>query len=93
MWHRMYRLFHDNYDEFMEHYHARSNVESTFSAIKRNFGDYLRCKNDIACTNEILIKCLVHNLVCLIQEMFTLGIRVDFDENAEQIFCAKKEVY
>ena len=91
MWHRMYRLFQDNYEEFKRHYHARSNVESTFSAIKRKFGDYLRCKNSVACTNEILCKCLVHNITCLIQEMFTLGIKVEFEENAERIFCARLE--
>jgi transposase len=31
-------------DEFMQHYHKRSNVESAFSAIKRKFGDSVRSK-------------------------------------------------
>ncbi len=93
VWRNMYRFFKDNHKEFMKHYHQRSNAESVFSAIKRKFGDYLRTKNPTACTNEILIKCLVHNICCLIQEIFTLGIKVDFNEGAERIFCAKTENY
>ena len=46
-------------------------------------------KNPTACTNEILVKCLVHNICCLIQEIFTLGIKVDFNEGAERIFVQK----
>ncbi len=29
----------------MEHYHKRSNAESTFSAIKKKFGETLKSKN------------------------------------------------
>ena len=88
IWHAMYRYFKEHHDEFMQHYHQRSNVESVFSAIKRKSGDYLRTKNEIAMYNEILCKCLVHNLTCLIQEMFTLGVKIEFEENAARIFCA-----
>ncbi len=89
IWRTMHHFFKEHHDEFMKHYHQRSNAESVFSAIKRKFGDYLRTKNPTACTNEILCKCLVHNLCCLIQEMFTLGIKIDFQNNAARIFCAK----
>lgn len=89
IWHMMYRYFKDNHDEFMKHYHQRSNAESVFSSIKRKFGDYLRTKNHDAMTNEILCKALVHNLCVLIQEMFTLGIKVKFQNDAERIFCAE----
>jgi len=92
IWHTMYHYFKEHHDEFMQHYHQRSNVESVFSAIKRKSGDYLRTKNEIAMSNEILCKCLVHNLTCLIQEMFTLGVKVEFEENAAQIFCAERRV-
>ena len=90
MWYRIYRFFHENHDEFMKIYHQRSNVESVFSSIKRKFGVYLRTKNEIAMVNEILCKCLVHNICMLIQEMFTLGVEINFENNAEVIFCAKQ---
>ncbi len=35
-------------DEFLAHYHKRSNAESVFSMVKRKFGDYLRSKTDVA---------------------------------------------
>lgn len=89
MWYHMYKMFHENHDEFMNIYHQRSNVESVFSSIKRKFGVYLRTKNEIAMTNEILCKCLVHNLCKLIQEIFTLGIEIKFEDNRDLIFCAE----
>ena len=58
----------------MAHYHKRSNVESTFSAIKRKFGDSVMSKSDAGMVNEVLCKLLCHNLTCLIQEQETLGI-------------------
>jgi transposase len=61
-------------DEFLAHYHQRSNVESTFSMMKRKFGDGLRSKTDAAMVNETLCKVLCHNLVVLIHEMYELGI-------------------
>jgi len=58
----------------LQRYHKRSNVESTFSMIKRKFGDSLRSKTDVAMTNETLCKILCHNLVVLIHETQELGI-------------------
>ena len=58
----------------MGRYHKRSNVESTFSAIKRKFGDAVMSRNDAAMVNEVLCKILCHNLTCLIQEQETLSI-------------------
>ena len=62
------------WDTTLEHYHKRSNVESTFSMIKRKFGDSLRSKTDVAMVNEALAKVLCHNIVVLIHEMYELGI-------------------
>jgi hypothetical protein len=69
----------------LQHYHKRSNVESTFSAIKRKFGDSVMSKNPVAMVNEILCKILCHSLTCLIQEQETLGITPIFwkDEGQE----------
>lgn len=73
----------------MVHYHRRSNVESVFSMIKRKQGCNLRTKKDIAQVNEIMCKCLVHNICVLIQEMFEFGIRVDFKEVTPDEFMCK----
>src|SRR2546428_7003601 len=58
--------------------YKRSNVESTFSAVKRKFGDSVRSKADTAMVNEVLCKFLCHNLCCLIQEQCELGIEPIF---------------
>jgi hypothetical protein len=58
----------------MAHYHKRSNVESTFSAIKRKFGADVVSKNPNAMVAEVLCKIICHNLTCLIQEQEALGI-------------------
>jgi transposase len=71
---QMFHYFMFRKQEFLSHYHKRSNVESTFSMIKRKFGDALRSKTDVAMVNETLCKILCHNLVVLIHEMFELGI-------------------
>ena len=44
-WVRMYHYFAYQRDTFLSHYHRRSNVETTFSMIKRKFGSDLRCKS------------------------------------------------
>lgn len=89
IWHSMYRYFKENKEDFMVHYHRRSNVESVFSMIKRKQGCNLRTKKDVAQVNEIMCKCLVHNICVLIQEMFELGICVDFKEVAPDEFMCK----
>ena len=70
----MFHYFMFRKDDFLQHYHKRSNVESTFSMMKRKFGDSLRSKTDVAMVNETLCKVLCHNLVVLIHEMYELGI-------------------
>ena len=83
---KMFRYFQFQRDEYLAHYHKRSNVESVFSAVKRKFGDSVMSKNDVAMVNEVLCKLLCHNLTCLIQEQETLGIVPVFfkDEAAKQ---------
>ena len=73
-WMKMYRFFTYNRDEFLEHYHARSNIESTNNMIKAKFTDLVRSKDPTAQVNEVLLKCLCHNICVLIQAMFELGI-------------------
>jgi len=78
MWQRMYHLFQYNRDEFMAHYHKRSNVESTFSMVKAKFRDHVRSKTDVAMVNECLCKFVCHNICCVIQGMHELGIAPTF---------------
>lgn len=78
LWEKMFHYFHFRRDDFMSHYHKRSNVESTFSMIKAKFRDSVRSKTDVAMRNEVLCKVLCHNVVCLIHEMYELGIEPDF---------------
>jgi len=73
-WAEMYHYFNFRKQEFLAHYHKRSNVESAFSMMKRKFGDSIRSKTDTAMVNEVLCKILCHNLVVLIHEMYELGI-------------------
>jgi transposase len=74
----MYHLYLFNRDEFLPHYHKRSNVESTFMAIEAKFGDAVRSRNDVAQINEVLCKVLCHNICVVIQSMYELGIEPKF---------------
>lgn len=78
LWNKMYHYFQLNRDEFMEHYHKRSNVESTNAAIKRKFGETLKSKNHVAQVNELLAKVIAYNLTVVIHEMYENGISPDF---------------
>jgi transposase len=78
VWKKMLHFYQYNQDWFMEHYHKRSNVETTFWMIKSKFGDRVRCKTETAKVNEALCKVLCHNICCLIQSIYELGIEVDF---------------
>jgi transposase len=82
IWNRMYHWYSYNQQHFMAAYHKRSNVESTFSMIKAKFGDRLRSKTRTSQINEALCKVLAHNLCCLIQSMYELGIEPTFWEEA-----------
>jgi Transposase DDE domain len=75
---KAFHLFKLNEEEYMRHYHRRSNVESTFSMIKRKFGDAVRSRTDTAMVNEVLTKILAHNICVLIQEQQELGVEPIF---------------
>jgi hypothetical protein len=46
--------------------------------IKAKFGERIRSKTSISQTNEVLCKVLCHNLCCLIQSMYELGVEPEF---------------
>ena len=75
---KMFHFYSYNQERFMQNYHKRSNVETTFHMIKAKFGDDLRSKTERAQINEALCKILCHNLCCLIQSMFELGLKPKF---------------
>ena len=79
LWDRMFHYFQYNRAEFLEHYHKRSNVESTFNMVKSKFNEKVRSKTPVAQCNEVLCKFLVHNIVVLIHEMYELGIDPTFE--------------
>lgn len=84
-WIKMYYYFKYNEEEFLRIYHQRSKIETTFSMIKKKFGSNVKSKIFVAQQNELLCRFLVHNICVLIQEIFELGIDVDF-------FKANREV-
>lgn len=78
LWKKLYYFYSFKREEFLVHYHKRSNVETTFSMIKSKFGERLRCKTETAQINEALCKVLCHNLCVVVQSMYELGVEPDF---------------
>ena len=78
LWNKMFGYYQFRRDEFLGHYHLRSNVESTFSMLKAKFGDGVRSKTEVAMVNEVLVKILCHNLVVVHQSHIELGIEPIF---------------
>ena len=81
MWQRLHAYFVLNQDDFNAHYHRRSNVETTFSMVKGKFGDSVRSKSETGQINEVLLKCLCHNICVLVQAMFEIGLSPAFARN------------
>jgi transposase len=83
LWSKMFHFFQFKKEQFLAHYHKRSNVESTVMMIKSKFGDAVRSKTDVSAKNEVLAKILCHNICCVISAIYELGI--------EPEFCTTKE--
>lgn len=84
IWKKAFLFFQLHQDEFEAHYHKRSNVESTFAAIKKKFGDVVKAKSTVAQRNELYCKLIAYNITVLVQEMFELGIKPDFGIGAQE---------
>ena len=63
IWSKMYHYFHYNQDEFMQHYHKRSNVETTFFRYKTVIGPAMRSRNLAAQRVEARIGCQILNRI------------------------------
>ena len=78
IWERLFGYFQFNRADFLARYHARSNVESTFSMVKAKSRDDVRSRTDIAMKNEVLLKFLCHNIVVVHQAITEPGIEAEF---------------
>ena len=78
--------------KFYNRYHLRSNIESTFSMVKRKFGNYLRTKTFTGQTNEILCKAVCHNIVVMIHEMNEIGVNPELLYGSKDIFKIAKSI-
>jgi transposase len=74
VWEKMYLYYSLRREEFLAHYHQRSNVESTFAMVKAKFRDHVRSRSDTAMTNEVLCRFLCHNICVVHQSHIELGI-------------------
>ena len=86
IWRRMYHYFKTNREQFLKFYHRRSNVESTFAMIKMRLGEFLKSKNHESQRSELMMKFLVHNITCLVSEIFENEVHINFKE------CIKRYV-
>ena len=80
IWKKMFEYFILHREEFLEHYHKRSNAETVFHMLKSKFGNSVKAKKGTGMINEVLVKCLCHNICVLIQEIHEIGIEINFAE-------------
>jgi transposase len=78
LWEKMYAYYTFRREDFLKHYHARSNAEWAFSMIKAKFRNHLRSRTDIAMKNEVLAKFPCHNLCVVHLSHVELGIEPVF---------------
>ena len=76
-WNKMWHFYNLHREEFLEHYHKRSNVESTMHMIKAKFGSNLRSRTKTTQMTELLAKVLCHNICVVIHEMHEMGFVSD----------------
>lgn len=74
LWRKMWAYYNFQRDEFLAHYHKRSNIETVNAMIKGKFGGKLWSKTTTGQTNEALLKVLCHNICVLVQSIYELDI-------------------
>ncbi len=77
-WGLMLRLWKKHQMFFAERYHRRSNVESTFGALKRKFGDFCRSKLPESQESEILAKIVCFNAAILAESLLSYHLDCSF---------------
>jgi len=89
IWKEMHLYFSTKKEWYLNHYHKRSNVETTFSMIKLKLGEFLRCKNFESQRNELMMKFICHNICCLISEIFESDVHIDFRKCLDEYIVPK----
>jgi len=79
-WNRMVWMFKKHPEKFKKYYHKRSNVESTFSMMKRKFSPFIRSRKTISQENEVLCMVVCHNISVLVNCIFELNLDVNFEK-------------
>ena len=77
-WKRMSKESKEDPEEYDPHYHKRSNVESTNSAKKRKFNNFVRSKLDEAKENEETFTWSCYNFGVLVRAYYEYGIVPEF---------------
>lgn len=75
---KAFHFFSLHREEYLTHYHRRSMVETTFSMVKRKFGDAVKAKGETGMRNEVLAKFVCHNICCVVSAVYELGIDPTF---------------
>jgi hypothetical protein len=57
---------------------SHPDIKTTFHVIKAKFGERMRSKSATGQVNEVLCKVLCHNLCCVIQSIYELGVEPPF---------------
>lgn len=89
LWHAMFDYFNNNQESFKHYYGQRAQSESAFSRIKRNWGEFLKSKTIESQRNEVLLKCLCHNIACLIAQIYERNLKINFEDEAKSIVSQK----
>jgi len=77
-WGLMLRLWKKHQMFFCERYFRRANIESTFSMVKRKFGDFCRSKKPESQQAEILSRICCHNAVVLAEALLSYDLKKGF---------------
>jgi transposase len=78
LWEKMFLYYRLRREEVLQHYHQRSNAESTVSMVKAKFRDHIRAHSEAAMKNEVLCKFLCHNICVVHKSHIDLGIAPTF---------------
>ena len=78
-WSRAYKFFMYRNDEFRAHYDQRTQAETVFHMNKSKLDPVVKSRNLTAQFNEVLCKFVHHNIYCLIQEAYELGIESELE--------------
>jgi len=89
LWHAMFDYFNNNQEDFKHYYGQRAQSESAFSRIKRNWGEFLKSKTFEAQRNEVLLKCLCHNIACLVAQIYERNLKINFEDCSKMIVSQK----